>query len=193
MIFLKTYYKHSDCELAKENLRVIYAFIKQALNSVNDIIVESGSLYFSKFQMSEKHASHSISFNTAYRNFEDKLDLARNNMITPNETLSDNSVINAMNELIESTQDFTDSLCIQNEQRERIIKFQNEIREQTNIFLKNENAMFDDSDSHQEQPLNNRNSYSRLFQTTIILNNCLTLKKLVEIWKFILFTEFKIF
>ena len=37
--------KHPECETAKENLNVIFSFIKRALEAVHNIVVDSGSLY----------------------------------------------------------------------------------------------------------------------------------------------------
>ena len=54
-------------------------------------------------------------------------------------------VFNALNDLIESTQDFTDSLYINNDQRERIVRLQNEIREQTLNYLKRDQNLSNES------------------------------------------------
>ena len=119
-------------------------------------------------------------------------------------------IINALSTLIESTQDFTDSLYINNDQRERIIRLQNEIREQTLLYLKDEHRLKQEQDqdsnnntsntnnntsnidettttttkneSTQQQTASNSNGtrFTRLFKTSPILNDCEVLKKLLQ-------------
>jgi hypothetical protein len=64
----KTYFKHSDCEFAKENLKIIYLFIKNALNSVNDIVFDSGTL-ISSLRSNQSTLVFQI-FIDLYRKFE---------------------------------------------------------------------------------------------------------------------------
>ena len=97
--------------------------------------------------------------------------MARNKMIDES---SIDCVLNAANSLIDSTQDFTDSLYINNEQRDRILKLQNDIRDQTNIFLTRTND--------EKQLTDNQVHYTRLFKATPILNSCEALKQIVSIF-----------
>jgi hypothetical protein len=99
-------------------------------------------------------------------------------------------VFSALNDLIESTQDFTDSLYINNDQRERIVRLQNEIREQTLGYLRDDQNL-----SNESQDLNNNNidnyctnastsdsdlKFNRIFNSSTLLNNCDVLKKLLQ-------------
>ena len=104
----------------------------------------------------------------------------------------------ALSEFIDSTQDFTDSLFINNDQRERIIRLQNEIREQTLVYLKEENHQNEQNDlnnnnaqaasssignydrNYQQNSGSSDSRFNRLFNSSSILNNCDVLKKLLQ-------------
>lgn len=126
---------------------------------------------------------------------KDALDLVRNNLIS--ETNGENLVLSALNILIDSTQDFTDSLYINNDQRERIIRLQNEISEKTIFFLKdttNQEQNSDQQDQYDQNlgacssslntdPNNNNltNKFNnKIFKCSPILNDCEVLKKLLQ-------------
>jgi hypothetical protein len=79
-------------------------------------------------------------------------------------------ILNALNYMIDSTQDFTDSLYIRNDQRERLLRLQNEIKEQTNSFVNSEEYSDD----------MNKVTYSRLFKLSPLMTSCETLKKNVS-------------
>ena len=93
-----------------------------------------------------------------------------------------NLVLNALNALIDSTQEFTDSLYISNDQRERIIRLQNEIRDQTLLFLRDTNTQ--DQSNADSSNTNNSNTnsakFNRLYNCTSMLNDCEVLKKLLQ-------------
>jgi len=105
-------------------------------------------------------------------------------------------VFNALNDLIESTQDFTDSLYINNEQRDRIIRLQNEIREQTLNYLRDDQNRSNESNDLNATNASNMDAFSandtastttdnefkfnRFFNCSTILNNCDVLKKLLQ-------------
>lgn len=111
--------------------------------------------------------------------------MVKNNLLMENENIY---ILTALNALIDSSQDFNDSLYINNEQRERILRLQNEIREQTIISLKN------DQQIKQDQSItdNNNNTKEKKTQSTgvpspgsqfnavPILSNCEVLKKLLQ-------------
>ena len=113
---------------------------------------------------------------------KDALDLSRNNML--NMENGNMLILNALSCLIDSTQDFTDSLYINNDQRERIIRLQNEIREQTLLYLKEEHRLKQQQQQQiQEQQTSNSTNgtrFTRLFKTSPILNDCEVLKKLLQ-------------
>jgi hypothetical protein len=129
---------------------------------------------------------------------KDALELAKNNMITES---NGDLVFNALNDLIESTQDFTDSLYINNEQRDRIIRLQNEIREQTLNYLRDDQNRSNESNDLNATNASNIDAFSandttttttnttttdneykfnRFFNCSSILNNCDVLKKLLQ-------------
>lgn len=100
-----------------------------------------------------------------------------------------NLVLNTLNDLIESTQDFTDSLYINNDQRERIIRLQNEIREQTLFYLKEESNQSESRDLNNNasnfhiknnENVNSEMRFNRVFNCSSILKNCDVLKKLLQ-------------
>lgn len=95
-----------------------------------------------------------------------------------------NLVLNALNALIDSTQDFTDSLYISNDQRERIIRLQNEIRDQTLLFLRDinnhEQSNSDSANNNNSNSNSNTAKFNRLFNCTSMLNDCEVLKKLLQ-------------
>ena len=123
--------------------------------------------------------------------------MSRNNLLINLDT-GNMLILNALSCLIDSTQDFTDSLYINNDQRERIIRLQNEIREQTLLYLKEEHRLKQEaaataaataaavaeqdqqttSVSANDQQTSTR--FTRLFKTSPILNDCEVLKKLLQ-------------
>ena len=95
--------------------------------------------------------------------------MARNNMIKESNI---DCLLHISNNLIESTQDFTDSLYINNDERDKILKLQNDIRDQINLFI---------SKTNEEKLLtDNQIQFTRLFKSTPILNSCETLKLIVS-------------
>ncbi len=114
--------------------------------------------------------------------------MAHNNLLLADGNMY---VLNALNSLIDSTQDFTDSLFINNEQRERIIRLQNEIREKTLLYLKEEIQTKQNNEKNKLESANNaiddeecnsesNKNMNRFFKATPILNDCEVLKKLLQ-------------
>lgn len=69
----KVYLKHLECECAKENLTLVFSFLKDALEIVNYVSVESGTTYHftsTVFNSMFKKFPVKISFNNAYKQFE---------------------------------------------------------------------------------------------------------------------------
>jgi hypothetical protein len=102
---------------------------------------------------------------------KDIVDLVRNNMI--NET-NNEAIANAANCMIDSTQDFTDSMYIGNEQRERVLNLSNEIKQHIDLLLNNDETPNDSMNN------NNKPDFSRLFKLSPLLGSCETLKKTVS-------------
>lgn len=154
----KAYLKHLDCECAKENVSLVYSFLQNALDTLHYVIVDSGTMFdFSSSAYKQSMFQSSIiqiSFVNAHHQFEDALDLSRNNML--NLENGNLYVLNALSTLIDSTQDFTDSLFINNDQRERILRLQNEIREKTLSYLKEEHRL--KQEKEQDTDKSNTNS-----------------------------------
>lgn len=175
----KAYLKHLECECAKENISLVYAFLQEALDIVHYVAVESGTTYrFTSpvFNSMFKTSPVQISFTNAYRQFEDALDLANNDLLEKENVF----MVNTLNALIDSTQDFTDSLYINNDQREKILHLQNDIREQTLMALKLKECQknLDLSDSSDDKK--NDNSSDNQFKSAPILSDCEVLKQLLQ-------------
>ena len=73
----KAYLKHLECECAKENVSLVYAFLQQALDTVHFVAVDSGAMHqlaLPSFQTNSMSAAASscgqISFINAHRQFE---------------------------------------------------------------------------------------------------------------------------
>lgn len=170
----KAYLKHVDCECAKENLNQLYLFLQRALDTLHYVVVDSGSLFdFSSPIYDSSMFKSSIvqcSFTAASRDFENALDLIQNNMLADS---ADTFLLNALNNLIDSTQEFTDSLYISNDQRERIVRLQSEIKEQVMNYLR--------EGSHQSsQSQQSTSNGNRSYKLTPILNDCDVLKRLLQ-------------
>lgn len=93
--------------------------------------------------------------------------------------ISNENILNSLlSELLESTLDFIDSTQISNEQRDKIIKLRNDIKEETSQLIKQLN------DPHESTALNDNyqrnNNNSKIFQITTILNTCNSLKIIVS-------------
>ncbi|CAF0889569.1 unnamed protein product, partial [Brachionus calyciflorus] len=125
----KAYLKHMECECAKENVSLVFSLLHQALDTLHYLIVDSGSFYDfdAPFYSSNYTSKFQLSFTNTLRQFEDSLELCTNNML--NEKNDQNVLFESLNKLIESTQDFTESLNVT--QREQILNQQNEIRQKT--------------------------------------------------------------
>lgn len=186
----KTYLKHLECECAKENICLVYSFLQEALDIVHYVAVESGTTYrFTQpvFNAMFKTLPVQISFTNSFRQFEDVLDLISNHLLMENESIY---LINALNGLIESTQDFTDSLYINNEQRERIIRIQNEIRERTLITLRNDmEKKVDENNVEEKMTKNVEDSESENSANSTNSNNFKTILNDLEILKKLLLSQ----
>jgi hypothetical protein len=165
----KAYLKHLDCECAKENVSLVYSFLQNALDTLHYVIVDSGTMFdFSSSAYKQSMFQSSIiqiSFVNAHHQFEDALDLSRNNML--NLENGNLYVLNALSTLIDSTQDFTDSLFINNDQRERILRLQNEIREKTLSYLKEEHRL----KQEKEQDTDKSNTKNKAVDDTTAVPN----------------------
>jgi hypothetical protein len=183
----KTYLKHLECECAKENIDLVYSFIQQTLETLHYVVLDSGSLFDYATESPEGFVSSitQISFINAMRQFEDTLDLVKNDLITAES--NDHVLANTLNCLIDSTQDFTDSLYINNEQRERIIRMNSEISEKTQVLIRNNdgNALGTEyaSDKNNNNSSNKRSkspSNRAFISCKIILDDCEILKKILQ-------------
>ncbi len=73
----KTFFKHPECELISENLNVLFNFIKNALETVFNVVVDSGSLFvLNDFDSStstntfiKSYQSFEVNFYSAHRFF----------------------------------------------------------------------------------------------------------------------------
>lgn len=188
----KVYMKHLECECAKENINLVYSFIYQALDTLHYVVIDSGSLFDLATSSIYNNSIFKLSivenpFTAACRQFEDALELAKNNMV--NES-NENLVLNALNLFIDSSQDFTDSPQVNNEQRERIIRLQNEIRDKTVQFVHEEESINQSEQqearllggsSQQNFHLNRIARHNRLLVKSVpILNDCDLFKKLLQ-------------
>jgi HPt (histidine-containing phosphotransfer) domain-containing protein len=104
--------------------------------------------------------------------------MIRNNMISNDINNNENTLNNLLNELLDSTLDFIDSIQLNNEQRDKIIKLKDDIREETNLLIKQLNESQESIDFINDYHKNNQNS--KIFQITTILNSCNSLKILVS-------------
>ena len=106
---------------------------------------------------------------------------------------NENLVLNTMELLVDSTQDFTDSAYTGNEQRERIVRLQNEIRDKTRLFVaeeeeinraeQNEQTLLESTTAAASSNihLNRIARYNRLLvRSTPVLNDCEVLRKLLH-------------
>ncbi|RNA27100.1 alpha-catulin-like isoform X2 [Brachionus plicatilis] len=159
----KAYLKHPECQCAKENVNLVFSLLQQALETLHFLIVNSGSLteLTSPLFPANYAEKFSPSFTYYLRQFEDALELAKNDMLNEK---NDENVLEYLNMLIESTHDFTNSVNIC--QREDIYLKQNEIRQMTVQF---------------SQPNQNDLVESARPTASFILKECESLKKILII------------
>jgi hypothetical protein len=136
-----------ECECAKENAMTVSEFLHNALETLHYVVIDSASM-LDYTDEATKSRFRSISTNTSFerlsfydslKQFESIIDLSRHNMIPTNSNeldFNNNLIVNTLNELMGSIEDFIDSLFISNHQRERIIHLKNEIRDDTLAYLK---------------------------------------------------------
>ena len=102
--------------------------------------------------------------------------MANNNLLNENDTLY---IVNSLNSLIDTTQDFTDSLHISNDQRERILQCQHEIKNKTLANLKKHEEAPNESDLLSKSTKSPQ--YQNLqFKSSTVLADCEALKKLLQ-------------
>lgn len=133
-----------ECECAKENVGLVFSLLQQSLDSLHYLIVDSGSLYdFSAPLYSTNYTNKfQQSFTNSLRQFEDALELTKNKMLSNKK--DENILFESLNTLVESTQDFTDSLNIT--KRDQILTQQNQIKQKTIQYSKlNQNDLVLDS------------------------------------------------
>ncbi len=88
----------------------------------------------------------------------------------------------ALNRLFDSLQDYTFSMYINNEQRESIVKLQNEVRDQTLTRLRSEESVTSIKETDYSTIENSNDPASQKscsFKTASILASCAALKKLI--------------
>lgn len=160
---MKAYLKHPECECVKENVTLVFSLLQQTLETLHYLIVDSGSLneFVSPLYQNDYVEKFSPSFTYNLRQFEDALELAKNDMLNKK---NDENVLEYLNNLIESIQDFTDSININ--QKEKLFMKQNEIRQMTIQFSQ----------------LNQKDSIESIRpSSSIILKECESLKKILII------------
>lgn len=99
-------------------------------------------------------------------------------------------ILNSLNAFIDTTQDFTDSLYISNDQREKILQFQSEIKNKTLSNLKSQSSLEKDrkseptetseSDTNSKKPKTTSNQSIQFKGALTVLADCETLKKLLQ-------------
>ncbi len=104
--------------------------------------------------------------------------------------VNSNLVVQSLTFLNNSIQDYTNSIYINTDQRERIMRLQNEIRDHVLLSLKDDqlksnqrdstinNSSNNNDDSNQQQP--QQSKFNRLFDYSTILSDCEILKKLLQ-------------
>jgi len=188
----KAYLKHLECECAKENIDLVYLFIQQTLETLHYVVLDSGSLFDYAAESLDGFVFNSsitqCSFINALHQFEDTLDLVKHDLIAES---NDHALASTLTTLIDSTQDFTDSLYINNEQRERIMRLKNEITEKTQCFMRNNNvrcgligaecdANNNNNNNNTSKSPSNQPNQRTFISCKSILDDCEILKKILQ-------------
>ncbi|XP_052829405.1 alpha-catulin isoform X1 [Octopus bimaculoides] len=134
----KTCLRHPDCHSAKQNRAGVFAQMRRALDMVHQIVTNGGmsSDSLSPTVNGDSGIGLATSQPTASRvlkDFDDLCELTRITMVGPSTQEKLNS---ALDLIIESSQDFTDSAYTSHENRERILDLCDQLRIQLNNLIK---------------------------------------------------------
>nr|XP_006818860.1 PREDICTED: alpha-catulin-like [Saccoglossus kowalevskii] len=109
----KTSLRHPDCESAKENRDGVFSQMRRALAMIQSIVTDE---YPSSLN---GPASHLIMHNI----LKDFTDLVESSRVTQVDSSSRDKLVRALHNIIDTTQDFTDSAYTSHEHREKILSY----------------------------------------------------------------------
>jgi hypothetical protein len=123
----KTYLRHSECSHARKCRDLVYSQIRRALDMVQLIVYDSGSTTLNNTPtLTLLLAKNEINFVKSLRQFEYAIEMLNVSSIS---TTKD-QLEQLCNATIDNTQDFTDSIYISIEQREKVLQYHQKLQDQ---------------------------------------------------------------
>ncbi|XP_013408473.1 alpha-catulin isoform X2 [Lingula anatina] len=150
----KTCLRHPDCESARKNRDCVFRQMYKALDFVQQIVcdVPPSNVQLSQSQLNGDSgiglSQQQITAHKALREFEDLLEMSRVTLI---DSSMQEKMPSALETVIETAQDFTDSAYTSHEHREKIVQLCEKARLELDILLRIGGALNDrDSSPNQE-------------------------------------------
>ncbi|CAF3144823.1 unnamed protein product [Rotaria socialis] len=134
----KTYLRHNECLHARKCRDLVYGQVRHALDIVQLIVYDSGSTSLNNTStLTLLLAKNEINFVKSLRQFEYAIE-----MLNVSSTSTTKEQLEQLyNTTIDNSQDFTDSIYISIEQREKVLQCHKKLQEQLADIIK---LMFDD-------------------------------------------------
>ncbi|KAK2143373.1 hypothetical protein LSH36_848g00063 [Paralvinella palmiformis] len=135
----KTLLRHPECESARQNRDGVFMLMRKALDNVHHIVTDggpsSGDLSPTMTVNGDSGislAQHQPTAHKALKEFEDLVEMTRVTLVGPN---TENKLQGALDTVMETTQDFTDSAYTSHENRERILLVSDRLRQELQLLL----------------------------------------------------------
>jgi len=133
LISSKTYLRHNECSYARKCRDLVYSQVRHALDMVQLIVYDSGSTTLNNTStLTFLLTKNEINFIKSLKQFEYAVE-----MLTVSLTSTTKEQFEQLlNTTIDNTQDFTDSVYISIEQREKVLQYHKKLQEQLTEILK---------------------------------------------------------
>ncbi|XP_070570526.1 alpha-catulin-like isoform X2 [Ptychodera flava] len=108
----KTCLRHPDCESAKENRDGVFSHMRRALDMIYSVVMDD--------QTRQNGPSTPLIMHNILKDFTDLVESSR---VTQADAPSRDKLVRALDQIIDATQDFTDSAYTSHEHREKILSY----------------------------------------------------------------------
>ncbi|XP_060074303.1 alpha-catulin-like [Ylistrum balloti] len=136
----KTCLRHPDCDTARVNREGVFVQMRRALDMIHYIVTEGGTSQVNGHSCTLNNGDSGICLDNAHhstsrsiREFEDLVEMTRVTGLTSSS--SPDKLTSALDVVVETAQDFTDSAYTPHENREKIIDTLNCIRAELQILI----------------------------------------------------------
>ncbi|WAR10887.1 CTNL1-like protein [Mya arenaria] len=151
--------RHPECHSSRQNRNGLFIQMKQALHLIHNVATDTGYLAISSGSISPTMVNGDsgivlggcgITAHKAIKDYEDQVEMVR---VTHINTYFAVKLTSALESVVETTQDFTDSAYTSHDQRERIVEIVDSLQQATHVLIKTGSLQLQESAMEQASEL----------------------------------------